>query len=424
MSKIFDVVVVGGGMFGSATAYHILEDDPSLSVALVAPIEPTCWDTHTGIFASHYDEGRITRKLDADAIWSQLASSSICRYKKLEDQTGVQFYSELGYLCLGSQDNAYSTQVSKVAKQLSIPHKELNHHAIADLFPCLSVPASCHSNLFQQSDAGCVSPRRYVQAATARAKQLGVQLIDAVVQSVNWDALKAVSLITFEDGSSIEARQCCVSTGAFTDTNLTCGIDLGLRVQGRTVLLKDVTDIISQHPELLELPSLIAEDIEGLPSDLYGLPPLRYPDGRFYMKMGTGDFENGLTSRLEVTTWFRSPPLAVVIEKLENAFKSLVPIVASCPQKTANCALTFTPSSYPVIDFLPNTRILVAVGGNGGGAKSCDEIGRLASLRLLGTWDKSYDIERFATMDLNPNAEKRLGCVKPLFAPDPEQLCP
>jgi sarcosine oxidase len=99
MADRFDVAVVGAGMIGACAAWHIA--GRGLSVALVGPGEPADKATHRGVFASHYDEGRITRVLDADPLWARLALASIARYGDLEREGGITFYHEAGCLRLG-----------------------------------------------------------------------------------------------------------------------------------------------------------------------------------------------------------------------------------------------------------------------------------------------------------------------------------
>ena len=53
------IIVIGRGLVGSAAGRHLsaLTD----GVVVLGPDEPTDRAAHTGVFASHYDEGRITR---------------------------------------------------------------------------------------------------------------------------------------------------------------------------------------------------------------------------------------------------------------------------------------------------------------------------------------------------------------------------
>jgi glycine/D-amino acid oxidase-like deaminating enzyme len=69
MDTIYDVIVVGNGMFGAAATRHL--SARGSRVVAVGPDEPADWKTHDGVFSSHYDQGRITRVIDADPIWAQ-----------------------------------------------------------------------------------------------------------------------------------------------------------------------------------------------------------------------------------------------------------------------------------------------------------------------------------------------------------------
>jgi len=54
--------VVGLGLVGSA-ALRYLSAAGHRCVG-IGPPEPVDWSRHDGVFASHYDSGRITRRLD------------------------------------------------------------------------------------------------------------------------------------------------------------------------------------------------------------------------------------------------------------------------------------------------------------------------------------------------------------------------
>ena len=75
----FKYIVIGKGMIGSAVARHLAERTDG--VALIGPDEPRDKAKHDGVFADHYDEGRITRILDPHIVWAKLARESIRRYR-------------------------------------------------------------------------------------------------------------------------------------------------------------------------------------------------------------------------------------------------------------------------------------------------------------------------------------------------------
>ena len=75
------IIIVGRGLVGSAACRHLtaLTD----GVVVLGPDEPTDRAAHTGVFASHYDEGRITRVVDHDPAWAVTAKRSIDSYAEV-----------------------------------------------------------------------------------------------------------------------------------------------------------------------------------------------------------------------------------------------------------------------------------------------------------------------------------------------------
>jgi sarcosine oxidase len=57
---------------------------PKVRVAVIGPDEPIDRPSHTGVFGSHCDEGRITRILDPDRIWAIFAQRSIARSPEVQ----------------------------------------------------------------------------------------------------------------------------------------------------------------------------------------------------------------------------------------------------------------------------------------------------------------------------------------------------
>lgn len=76
--------------------------------------------------------------------------------------------------------------------------------------------------------------------------------------------------------------------------------------------------------------------------------------------------------------------------------KSIFPALRSCEHwRTDTCATTYTASRLPIIGFIDNDRVLVAVGGCGKGAKGSDDWGRIAATVILGEpWDHPIEREK------------------------------
>ena len=62
---VYDVAVVGGGLFGSAVAKYAAED--GVSVVMVGPSEEAKLTVE--IFGAWHDEGRIAELADSDGVW-------------------------------------------------------------------------------------------------------------------------------------------------------------------------------------------------------------------------------------------------------------------------------------------------------------------------------------------------------------------
>ncbi len=87
MVERFKFLVVGRGMMGAAAArYLALQGD---GVAVIGPDEPKDWANHQGVFASHYDEARITRTIDSNPVWARLANRSIARYGEIAAESAL-----------------------------------------------------------------------------------------------------------------------------------------------------------------------------------------------------------------------------------------------------------------------------------------------------------------------------------------------
>lgn len=197
------------------------------------------------------------------------------------------------------------------------------------------------------------------------------------------------AIISLRSGRVIKAGQVVVACGAFTDASLLNGVKLPYTLHGRTVLLVDVTEMLESHPSLLQTPSLIAASQGAKPFEyIYQLPPLRYPDGRYYVKIGTSEFPHAMPDAKATRRWFQSPPAEEDLEALRAELYKLYPALRGCPETGANCAFTCTENGRPIIRSI-SSHITVAVGCNGSAAKSSDEIGRLAACCALGCWPET-----------------------------------
>ena len=376
MARHFRTIIIGRGLMGSAAARHLsgMED----GVAVVGPDEPADKAAHTGVFGSHYDEGRITRTIDRDPVWARLASRSIARYRDIERESGIDFFGEVGALIVGPgrAQGRYVETIMEAADACGAAAEIVNQARLARSFPYFSFAPETEG-VYEPKHAGHISPRRLVAAQSALAAKNGATVIAATGTDVTDDGGRVS--VTTETGETLTSDRVLVATGGFTIDERLLPARIDLKVFARTVAYFEVDE--DEAAALSAMPSLIYKasfDEDGI----YLLPPIRYPDGRWYLKIGGDPDDVPLGSEAEVRAWFRARGRGAAREHLTRIICELMPRLRVLQSETGTCVTSYSPSGYPMIGFSPSPRIAVLTAGCGAAAKSSDEIGRLGALLM------------------------------------------
>lgn len=368
IDHLTEVVVVGRGLIGAASARHLAE--AGCQVVVIGPDEPADRRSWTGPFSSHGDEGRITRIIDADPVWADLAHRSIERYADIETRSGVAFHDPCGLVVSTSDLDRWSSTGRSAGAALETVDPERLTETTG-----LRLPAG-PPVVFEGPPAGLVNPRRLVEAQTVLARRAGATVVPETV----------TTLRPLVDGvevggpwGAVRADRVLVTTGAFGRDLI--GRQLPVVRRPRTVLL---AELAPSGTETAPLPSLILRP----PTDdrldaLYWVPPVLYPDGRRYLKVGGSmasnpEFSDDPQGDTALTDWFHGSGDPAEAAALRNCLDDLLPTMTVRTASTVPCVYTGTPSGYPTIDWL-EPRVAVAIGGNGSGAKCSDELGRLGA---------------------------------------------
>jgi sarcosine oxidase len=375
----FKYIVIGCGIMGSAAAMHLAA--ASKEVALIGPSEAMA-DTDAAVpKASHHDEGRITRMLDADVFWSHLARRSINRYRQLENDSGIQFYNECGFLWIDS-DPARVNKITRQAADDAISLERLVHARIIERFPYLS-GEGVSSALYQSQDSGTINPRAYVQAMAERAQAAGARYFNDHV--IELGATTGGIKLHTRTNRTLSAAKILLTTGAYSAVDPLIGRNLPLRACKTGVVLievprRDVDGAFAGMPSIISRP----------PTNrlhTYLLPPLKYPDGNYYLKIGIGEPGPLLDSAKDLNHWLRKGSDNDVAAELRDELSRIMPDLDLSRWKYMPCATCHTPDARPIIDLVGDGRIGLLIGGNGYAAKSGDALGELgAALMHGGGW--------------------------------------
>lgn len=382
-----DVAVIGNGMIGAAATRYL--SAAGLRVAGIGPGEPAHWQSHQGVFASHYDQGRITRIIDPDPIWGVLGKRSIEAYREIEAGSGVKFHYNATCLRVSPEPSAPGDtfwQAEQVGRDLDAAFTvEREGEGLNEIFPFLRFPAGSLA-LWERGGAGYVNPRQLVQAQLTIARRQ-----DAVIISETVTAFKTTAAgvaITTETGQTIHAQKVLIAAGAYSGWLL--GRPLDLRRKAVTVLLAELSP--AEAARLRAVPSIIYRlDQHPVLASIYALPPLIYPDGKTYLKIGgTLRTPRYLQSAAETRDWFHSDGNPVEAEALREALFAMIPDLTAMTLQTKPCVVTYTAHERPYVDQIDD-RIFIAAGGCGSAAKSSNEIGRMGALLVeQGQW--AYDL--------------------------------
>lgn len=373
-----DVAVIGRGLIGAAAARHLAEI--GFACAVIGPGEPSDRATSDGPFCSHGDEGRVTRIAGRTLLWSKLAARSVARYRDVADRSGIEFHTPAG-LVVGTRNLdawldsglSYGSDIRRVDPDWL---RSKTGIAIANGLPLA----------YEGPPAGHINPRRLVAAQTKLARAAGAVVVDDAVLDVERN--DGGFEITGQWGA-VAAQRVLIATGAF-GSHLLDGA-LALERRPRTIVAAEPVGPVP-------VPSLIlAEPPEALLSEIYWVPPVRFPDGAMRLKIGgTMLTTTVVDDGPELVDHFQGPGDEGEIEALKAALAGLLPMVDFVSFTTHPCVVTTTPSEHPYVGFVDDG-VAVALGGNGAAAKSSDEIGRLAaSLFTEAGWDDSYDPDAFA----------------------------
>lgn len=388
----FDIAVIGKGLIGSAAARHLASKCPELKICVIGPDEPENRRTHQGVFASHYDQGRITRVLDPSALWGQLARASIAQYPVIEAASGIQFHHRAG--CLRATDIPDRIkEVDDCAARFGPPHRRLDAASCREAYPYLSF-----SDDFvawdETGEAGYINPRSLIAAQLKVAEEHGAAVFREIVTAI--DRVGDCHEIRSRAGTKRRARKILLTAGGYSNTLLEK--KLRLRTKAHTILLAEVAT--AEVHRLKTMPSIISSFDHPQVDSLYVLPPLPYPDGKTYIKLGGSGWEEMLLDAteddFELLDWFHGVGRQDIADALKNALHKMIPGLEALSYHSTPCLITFSAHGNPYIDALRDGSAYVATAGNGMGAKSSDEIGRIgAMLCATGEWRSDLDKNDF-----------------------------
>jgi sarcosine oxidase len=227
----------------------------------------------------------------------------------------------------------------------------------------------------------------------AAAQQNGATLIREIAATVT-DKGDHVEVRT-QEGGVYQAQRVLIATGAFTNCFDLFPQPLALRLKAEYVVMGEVP--VSEVERLRDLPTLSYQIESDHLADLYMFPPVLYPNGKYYVKMGANTTADRYVETLEeINAWYRTGNSDVMLEIMRDTVCDMLPGLQAVNWRTNRCVITRTVHAKPYIDIVTPGRLYAAIGGNGTSAQAADGIGKVAAAMVIhNQWHSDLDANEF-----------------------------
>jgi sarcosine oxidase len=124
----YDVAVVGAGVFGAWTAWHLRSR--GLKVALIDAYGPGSSRASSG------GETRVTRMgYGSQEIYTRMSWDALAQWKKLQTATGDRLFTETGMLWLARDRDPLTLDTLTVLEKVGIPHEKIERADLVKRYP-------------------------------------------------------------------------------------------------------------------------------------------------------------------------------------------------------------------------------------------------------------------------------------------------
>src|SRR6185436_12688511 len=164
----YDVAVIGAGVLGAWTAYHL----QSLGA------DTMLIDAHGqgNSRSSSGDESRIIRMgYGADEIYTRSAVRSLTLWKNLFEVSGEPLFLQTGVLWLAHEGDPYPTLTIEILQRVGVKYEQLTTGELMTRYPQFELE-SISWGLFEP-ESGVILARRAVQAVVREAIRCGVEYL-------------------------------------------------------------------------------------------------------------------------------------------------------------------------------------------------------------------------------------------------------
>jgi sarcosine oxidase len=166
---MYDLIVIGAGAIGSATAYHAAKAGNKVLL-----LEQYAIDHQRG---SSYGYSRIIRYAYDHAVYVELAKAAYPAWRAFEQDSGETIYTRTGGLDLAPPGEPLFEAMVKCLSEADVPHFVLDAAESRELYPQFQPDSDM--KILYQPDAGVLRASKSVRAHVRLAQQYGADVRDS-----------------------------------------------------------------------------------------------------------------------------------------------------------------------------------------------------------------------------------------------------
>lgn len=370
----FDVIVIGLGATGSATAYHLAKR--GVRVLGLDRFTPP----HT--LGSTHGKTRVIREAYfEDPCYVPIVQRAYELWVELERESGAKLLEQTGGLMIGKPYSAVVSGSVHSAQMHRLAYESLTAEQVEKRFPALRLADGMVATF--EPRAGVLFPERCVESHLTLAKSHGAQLrYDEPV--ISWSSDGEGVRVKTQKGEYRAARA-VFTAGAWT-TKLLADLSLPLQCERQVAFWFEPRS----NPQRFasgKLPVFIVEYASG--RFFYGIPD--FGDGFKVARHHEGemidpDHVNREVSRAE-------------IDSIRSLLRVFLPDAEGFLRAASVCIYTNAPDSHFVVDYHPqHPRVVIASPCSGHGFKFSSAMGEILAEMVSTTTRETQGTQRF---DLN-----------------------
>ena len=378
-----DILIIGGGMAGTATAYYLSQYFPGKTALLERY-------SIGNDKSSSFGEERMYRRMYSDAYLSDLQTLSLQEWRQIETKHQCSLLRENGLLFYGEVWDEETIEGSilgakKVMEEKSIPFVELNAPQMQRRWPIQ--PRPNFIGLYEPT-AGMVWVNRALQTFRTQAQNQGVAIYEGETVIEIQSNREQSFLVKTQTGRLFHASKLILTAGAYTNDLLSSlGYRLNLEIWN---MLWGYYRIEASLRELFPQWFCFqrANSHTGDGGLYYGFPCHRPQEGLIKVGIDWCPPERRTQSMQE----FNPEPEPKLVQFLEQFLRHNWRGIQECVSLHC-CPYTMTPDTLFILDKLPNfPNIALFTGGSGQAFKFAPIIGKLLTELILDK-DPSVNIE-------------------------------